>query len=74
MVWDVDKKMKEEFIQDITKALNKEMLKKELVALCAKYEINISGCGCCNSPWILDKDGELVFEGVSVTKERLQHD
>lgn len=51
---------------------------KELLALCHKYQANISGCGCCGSPSVSipmgegrevvdevcvdGKDGKLTYE------------
>ena len=36
--------------------MSKEEFLKEYKVLCEKYEIFISACGCCSSPWIEDAD------------------
>lgn len=44
---------------------------KELHALCKKWNVEISGCGCCGSPNIYFSDGEN-FENLYVDKDRLE--
>jgi hypothetical protein len=46
---------------------NKERLElflSELTKLTNKHQIEISGCGCCDSPYLIDlKDSENHLEG-----------
>ncbi len=37
---------------------------KELSALTRKYELYISGCNCCGSPWIEDVEGEAIGDNL----------
>jgi hypothetical protein len=50
---------KEEQMED------KHLFLQELTELSKKYNIYIGGCGCCDSPYLLDEpgetDGELVW-------------
>lgn len=43
---------------------------KELQALCKKYNVTISGCGCCESPWVEFKDETM--ECLYADSEKLE--
>jgi hypothetical protein len=58
--------------------LSKEELdevQEKIAALCLEYNVGISGCGCCNSPWFdyVNADGvEVTEDNYSVGGARLQ--
>lgn len=44
---------------------------EELTALTNKYGIEIAGCGCCSSPYLLDKDSEFLVLGEELSFDRV---
>lgn len=32
----------------------------DLLALCERYNLYIAGCGCCGSPFLVDKNGDKI--------------
>lgn len=47
---------------------------KEVLTLLAEFlgehDINIGGCGCCGSPWLLVED-KALFDSEDINKENL---
>ena len=43
---------------------------KELQALCKDWNVTISGCGCCGSPWIVFDDDTM--DCLYVDSEKLE--
>lgn len=39
---------------------------KELTILTQKYNVEIGGCGCCGSPWLLDTEGTLGHYEITI--------
>lgn len=36
----------------------------ELTTLCSKYNMTIGGCGCCDSPWLIQElDKQILSHG-----------
>lgn len=42
---------------------------KELRELCIKHNAFISGCGCCESPYAKNKEGEYPYQNIKVEYE-----
>ena len=42
---------------------------KEYEALCQKYDIEISSCGCCNSPYLTEKFEEVEVENIDFDRK-----
>lgn len=43
---------------------------EELTALTNKYGIEIAGCGCCSSPYLLDTDHDFLVLGEELSFDR----
>lgn len=39
----------------------------ELLEVCIKYNVQIKGCGCYGSPWLIDsKTGKVIVERLGI--------
>jgi hypothetical protein len=44
----------------------------DLQAICAKHQVSLGGCGCCDSPFIKDAQGEVILGCVNVGPEEFR--
>lgn len=52
--------MKHELDNETKSRLDKFL--KELAKLTQKYEIEIGGCGCCGSPYLIDQNNDNIIK------------
>jgi predicted dinucleotide-utilizing enzyme len=55
--------MDQELIDDFT---------KELLDLTIKYKIQIAGCGCCGSPYLVLMKNDVEFDMIYITDDPFQ--
>lgn len=48
---------------------NTQEFLKELSELSKKYNIYIGGCGCCGSPYLYKKSGQIIHAMLEFSKQ-----
>jgi len=62
-----------QMVKEIKNRIFEEFL-KEYEALCKKYGLFVSACGCCDSPWVVVADSEKeIDEHIEHLREQWDH-